>query len=561
MRTTFKSRNVHTAMPKLARALLDAPIVGSRNGEARELLGVRIELERPWERFSLVPGRSLSPAALIAETFWVLAGRNDTEWLSRYLPRANEFSDDGKTWRAGYGPRLRAWPINKMIDGDLARRHFDQLPEVCRILRADPLSRRAVISLWDPARDLMADSKDLPCNDLIQFLVRDGLLHMHVHTRSNDFIWGWSGINTFEWSCLQEMVANSLDVHLGPVVYSIGSFHLYERHYSKAQKMVERYGLDEYPENDLSPTGFDFYVERDGVRLESFFNMEYYLRSNPEYAGELPRHCDLELLPWLYAIDIFWRVQNNDFGEPRDLNERIQSLVGSNPDIGNAIREWVTRTFRESPERCDISIDWEGPDPVESQANPEWRTVLGNLRDLEEAKSITYGNSWKKYGEASSIFPNLARKYDRLETLWNKQDDALEESIIDTLADLAVYAMKWIGYLEDPEIDTGIEPALRWLASSPAFEIFGGYNGDPNTLTASNRMAGMKRLFTTIEHYMNVPGSKPGVSEAYGKDEVLMEMVRSCIAWLATSIGYTKWDQFTQMVARLKEATSAIGSR
>lgn len=101
--------NVSEALPPLARSLLRARKVGSRNGETRECLMVHLSLARPLERVVVNDARKCSVPAQIAETAWVLAGRNDVEWLSHYLPRAKEFSDDGKVWRGGYGPRLRDW--------------------------------------------------------------------------------------------------------------------------------------------------------------------------------------------------------------------------------------------------------------------------------------------------------------------------------------------------------------------------------------------------------------------------------------------------------------------
>ena len=99
---------VNDALPDLARYVLDGDELGSRKGErVTERLHQQITLTEPWDRYPRLPLRKASLPAQIAETMWVLAGRNDVEWLSYYLPRAAEFSDDGKTWRGGYGPRLR----------------------------------------------------------------------------------------------------------------------------------------------------------------------------------------------------------------------------------------------------------------------------------------------------------------------------------------------------------------------------------------------------------------------------------------------------------------------
>ena len=137
-----------------------------------------------------------------------------------------DYSDDGKTWRGGYGPRIRGTGDNPI----------DQIAHVLDTLLADPLSRRAVVAIYDPRQDIPA-GKDVPCNDFLQFQSRNGALHMTVTVRSNDLMWGWSGINAFEWSALQEIMAHLLGITVGTLTFNIGSLHLYDRHWNKASRL------------------------------------------------------------------------------------------------------------------------------------------------------------------------------------------------------------------------------------------------------------------------------------------------------------------------------------
>ena len=177
----------------------------------RELMGRLTTLERPLERYLFLPKRHNDVFAQFAETMWVLAGRDDVVWLSRYLPRAPDYSDDGRTWHAAYGPRLRRWA------GDV-----DQLDKVRRLLTEDRESRRGVMVLFDPARDFV-DSKDIPCNNWLSWIARDSRLHLSVAVRSNDAMWGFSGTNAFEWSILQELMAYWLKLEVGGAI-SIASY-------------------------------------------------------------------------------------------------------------------------------------------------------------------------------------------------------------------------------------------------------------------------------------------------------------------------------------------------
>jgi len=221
-----KFRNVSAATAAgLSELLSKGQILSVRGKEIREIRNNIIILERPIERVIFMPHRRNSIFTALAETLWVLAGRNDVNWVKTYLPRAPEFSDDGQTWRAGYGPRLRNW------------KGVDQIEKVLDILHNESTSRRAVMSLYDPAVDFI-ESKDIPCNNWLHWLIRDGKLHLNIGVRSNDIVWGFSGINAFEWSVLHEFMAFWLGIEVGEETYFASSFHIYSYHYEMAQKVA-----------------------------------------------------------------------------------------------------------------------------------------------------------------------------------------------------------------------------------------------------------------------------------------------------------------------------------
>lgn len=207
-----------------------------RGSETKELLNVSLTINKPWQRCLVIPQRHDNIFAKIAETLWVLAGRNDIEWLSYYLPRAVDWADDGKHWRAGYGPRLRAWEVQCNSYG--LKGEIDQVEECYKLLRDDPTTRRAVMSLWNPVEDYK-ESKDIPCNNWLHWIIRDGKLLLNIAQRSSDILWGFSGINLFEWSVLQEYMASWLNIMPGSLTYNITSLHLYDKHYERADKILE----------------------------------------------------------------------------------------------------------------------------------------------------------------------------------------------------------------------------------------------------------------------------------------------------------------------------------
>lgn len=424
--TEFRFTNVSAALPHLAAAVMNidagqAEEVGTRQGDrAMELLHPHIVLTRPWEREVVTPGRRASLPAQIAETMWVLAGRNDVEWLSHYLPRAAEFSDDGEVWRGGYGPRIRQW------GGEV-----DQLAHVVNLLREDPLTRRAVINIYDPAVDT-APGKDIPCNNWLHFTSRGGKLHLHVATRSNDLIWGWSGINAFEWSALQEIVAGMLGLQIGELHFSITSLHVYDRHWKKAADLAHldlHQGVTESgePRFKMPPVARlqDPVQLLDGL-IRQWFLVEEVIRSGHRQAAELVTAFPEPLMrSWLVTLLWWWQP------------EAAAYVYGTAEHHGHGSAR-ARYAFQASPGTPDRPAQNQ-PVEVPTLEGDEFAQFVS---DLHAEKSAAYGDSWCRRGEQIGIMANIARKVDRLGVAGGGDTSA------DTAIDLLVYLIKYARWLQ-----------------------------------------------------------------------------------------------------------------
>lgn len=233
---------------------------GSRNGGATALYDVTVEMTNARSRHLYLNERKSNIFQMIAETFWVMSGSDELfPYLDFFLPRAKEYSDDGKTWSGAYGPRLYA---------------YDQLKSMVELFRLDGINtRRAVTMIHDPSLDsseALADrfgehvlGKDRPCNLLVNFYVEQGRFFCtKVIQRSGDIIFGTGSINPFEFSFLHELMYNEVKkVHpeliLGPYRWHVTNMHLYD--FSKAQAVNavaddENWGLSILENND-SMTG------------------------------------------------------------------------------------------------------------------------------------------------------------------------------------------------------------------------------------------------------------------------------------------------------------------
>ena len=519
---------VNDALPDLARHVLDGDELGSRKGErVLERLHQQITLTEPWDRYPRLGLRKASLPAQIAETMWILAGRNDVEWLSYYLPRAAEFSDDGETWRGGYGPRLRRFG-DPMLP---SRVHLDQIDSVVRELRADPTSRRAVIGIWDPSMDARRVNeepwKDVPCNDVITFQSRLGKLHAHVFVRSNDLMWGWSGINAFEWSVLQEVIAGILGIEVGTLTFSISSLHSYDRHWGKLRRIAEAYPS---PEAHVDPLeAFDApRLTKDLLRphtvgdldreIESWFEQEALIRAARSF-DEAWSAANSGATSALFTA-FLQVIAAARFGRPDVLDSRVlrESLKASpRPPFAVVEEREEIRAQGGAVLRTNSTLlpDDRRENPlVEADTAGALAEEIGRLHDVKHA---AYGDSWKRRGETLGILANIARKVDRL----GKTDE--HETALDTAVDLLVYLVKYEGWLRDREdggdrsditawvnkrISNLLDKAKRPRAEVSAEELRRWVDGEilvgswPSSGTAADKASMVRPLTVAAAHHV-----------------------------------------------------------
>lgn len=211
----------------------------SRNGDTIEVLNFKTEIKNPLKR--LVGGyrRNVNVFFLLQEAIWIWLGQKHVEPLAWFNENMRNFSDDGKTFHAPYGFRLRQYGLpsdsdlfeklnqeqNRVIPV-LPNQGIDQIRECLILLSENSQDRRVVASIWNPILDLNFKCKDLPCNDMLMFKIRDGKLHLTIQNRSNDLHWGLP-TNVFQFSFILEMMSHILKVKMGTQTHNSQSLHVY----------------------------------------------------------------------------------------------------------------------------------------------------------------------------------------------------------------------------------------------------------------------------------------------------------------------------------------------
>lgn len=236
--------SLNEAWATTVEALLEQPLVSSRNGGTRETLGFTLDLTDPTQNFLTNPVRKFSGAYAAGETLWYLAGLQDGEFIKRFAPSYGRFLEPEGHAHGAYGYRMQhEFGVN-------------QIAAVIDLLRSDPDTRQAVISLWSARHDLLEPSmrreqsappvKDLPCTLSLQFLIRRHRLHCITTMRSND---AWLGLpyDVFAFTTLQWLLATELGVDLGHYHHRVGSMHLYTSNEDRAREAVSNEVMMKFP--------------------------------------------------------------------------------------------------------------------------------------------------------------------------------------------------------------------------------------------------------------------------------------------------------------------------
>lgn len=220
----------------------------SRNGLTFELEDVTIFLDTPYTALPLDTGRELSRKVAAVEALQLIGGFSDPEWAVKHAPGLAPYREPDGSFYGAYGSRIN-----------------NQLDHVADKFKNDPLTRQAVITLWNPLLDNEPGHLDYPCTIAIAFSLGGHALdqlNMRVQMRSND---AWLGLpyDMFQFAQLQLTLANVLDVLPGRYAHSAWSLHLYERNLEESYRVVEA-PKDEYC---YQPMGIGKGLDSLGARL------------------------------------------------------------------------------------------------------------------------------------------------------------------------------------------------------------------------------------------------------------------------------------------------------
>jgi thymidylate synthase len=181
--------------------------------------------------FPAVTTKRLHFKSIIHELLWFLQGSSNVSYLRRHgVTIWDEWADGKGDLGPVYGVQWRRWPA---ADG----RTIDQISNVVDQIRANPDSRRLIVSAWNPGEiERMALA---PCHAFFQFYVAGGRLSCQMYQRSADIFLGVP-FNIASYALLTMMTAQVTDLEPGELILTLGDAHLYANHLQQADLQLQR---------------------------------------------------------------------------------------------------------------------------------------------------------------------------------------------------------------------------------------------------------------------------------------------------------------------------------
>ena len=187
---------------------------GVEFGDTKALFNVGFYIENPLDNAIENKERKWNPVYAEAEWQWYLSG-------DRNIAKLGEL----------YGKVPEIWKFMAFPNGNVNSnygwqwRRNDQIDYVVNLLRNEPETRQATISIYD-GKEHDTFAFDTPCTYAVQFTIINNRLNMCVVMRSNDLWYGFCN-DQYCFSRMQEMVCNELNIELGTYYHFAHNMHLY----------------------------------------------------------------------------------------------------------------------------------------------------------------------------------------------------------------------------------------------------------------------------------------------------------------------------------------------
>ncbi|WP_031543213.1 thymidylate synthase [Mesoplasma photuris] len=247
------------------------------------------------EGFPLVTTKKVFTKGIIHEILWFIAGDTNIKYLvDNGVNIWNEWPyEEYKKASTYQGETLEEFIEKVRTDDSFAKvyanlgpvygkqwRNFngvDQFKKVIKQIKANPFSRRHIVSAWNPSE---VDNMLLPpCHSLYQFYVTPNEeIDLQLYQRSGDLFLGIP-FNIASYALLLELVAQECGLTPRYFIHTIGDAHIYSNHIEQVNLQLSREPKP-LPKLKITPNKSIFDITFEDIEIIGY-------ESHPRIKGEV----------------------------------------------------------------------------------------------------------------------------------------------------------------------------------------------------------------------------------------------------------------------------------
>ena len=222
----------------------------TRNATTKSLFGEKLEFNIS-ESIPFLTTKKLAWKTVIKELLWFLSGSTDNKILVEQNVKiwngnaTREYMDSigfkdreindlgpiyGHQWRHFNAPYKNQYT-------DYTNQGIDQISQIINLLKTDPMSRRIILSAWNPAQ--LMEMNLPPCHMMAQFYVKGNELSCQMYQRSADVGLGLP-FNIASYAVLTYILAKLTNLKPSRLIIVIGDAHIYSGHEESLKEQIKR---------------------------------------------------------------------------------------------------------------------------------------------------------------------------------------------------------------------------------------------------------------------------------------------------------------------------------
>jgi thymidylate synthase len=177
-------------------------------------------IQNPLHKVITTPERKFNQDYAEYEWNWYREGNRD----------AKEIAERAKIWKQMMIPGTTEVNSNYGYFWN----YNQQLKKVIKDLQLNKETRRAIVVHY-LVQEMDQYKYDTPCNDVLNFYIKDDQLHLTVFARSIDLVFGFCN-DQYTFAKLMEHVSQKIDYPVGQMHWFITNLHIYPRHFEMFNK-------------------------------------------------------------------------------------------------------------------------------------------------------------------------------------------------------------------------------------------------------------------------------------------------------------------------------------